>query len=139
MFPILARKHATDTPHPHAQIAPRTPITLCALYPKGVPNNYETDLIFPILARAAELAGVDYAKAEPPNQTALKVIGDHTRAGGRAGRVPAPCKHLGSCQNLMRPPLCRQQGLCRWEADGSPRDPQARGARAPSGTGRYHT
>ncbi|KAF6257363.1 tRNA synthetases class II (A)-domain-containing protein [Scenedesmus sp. NREL 46B-D3] len=47
---------------------------------QGVPNNYETDLIFPIVARAAELAGVDYAAAAPAAQTALKVIGDHVRA-----------------------------------------------------------
>uniref|UniRef100_A0A7S0R1E0 Alanine--tRNA ligase n=1 Tax=Chlamydomonas leiostraca TaxID=1034604 RepID=A0A7S0R1E0_9CHLO len=47
---------------------------------QGVPNNYETDLIFPIVAKAAALAGVDYAKADPVTKTALKVIGDHTRA-----------------------------------------------------------
>eukprot|EP00959_Pyramimonas_sp_CCMP1952_P158679 3318971-Pyramimonas_sp.AAC.1 len=47
---------------------------------QGVPNNYETDLIFPILAKAAEMAGVDYIKASPKVQTYLKVIGDHTRA-----------------------------------------------------------
>eukprot|EP00242_Pyramimonas_sp_CCMP2087_P007306 CAMPEP_0198205638 /NCGR_PEP_ID=MMETSP1445-20131203/9180_1 /TAXON_ID=36898 /ORGANISM="Pyramimonas sp., Strain CCMP2087" /LENGTH=600 /DNA_ID=CAMNT_0043878013 /DNA_START=24 /DNA_END=1823 /DNA_ORIENTATION=- len=45
-----------------------------------VPNNYETDLIYPILARAAELADVDYATAPPKTQQYLKVIGDHTRA-----------------------------------------------------------
>jgi hypothetical protein len=56
--------------------------------PKGVPNNYETDLLFPLLARAAALAGVDYRSADAATQTALKVIGDHTRAGerGAAGR-----------------------------------------------------
>ncbi|WIA43658.1 hypothetical protein OEZ86_010096 [Tetradesmus obliquus] len=47
---------------------------------QGVPNNYETDLIFPIVAKAAELAGLDYAAAPPAAQTALKVIGDHVRA-----------------------------------------------------------
>jgi hypothetical protein len=40
---------------------------------QGVPNNYETDLIFPIVAKAAELAGMDYTAAPPPAQTALKV------------------------------------------------------------------
>ncbi|KAG1668819.1 hypothetical protein FOA52_004913 [Chlamydomonas sp. UWO 241] len=45
-----------------------------------VPNNYETDLIFPIVARAAELAGVDYHTADKATKAALKVIGDHTRA-----------------------------------------------------------
>jgi alanyl-tRNA synthetase len=40
---------------------------------QDVPNNYETDLIFPIVAKAAELAGIDYAAAPPAAQTALKV------------------------------------------------------------------
>jgi alanyl-tRNA synthetase len=47
---------------------------------QGVPNNYETDLIFPIVSKAAELAGIDYHTATPTAQTALKVVGDHTRA-----------------------------------------------------------
>ncbi len=38
-----------------------------------VPNNYETDLIFPIVAAAAKLAGLDYHSAGPKEQTALKV------------------------------------------------------------------
>lgn len=47
---------------------------------QGAANNYETDLIFPIVAKAAQLAGVDYHTAHPATKTALKVIGDHTRA-----------------------------------------------------------
>ncbi|MBD2019814.1 alanine--tRNA ligase [Leptolyngbya sp. FACHB-36] len=45
-----------------------------------VPNNYETDLIFPIIEKAAAIANVDYATADEATQVALKVIGDHTRA-----------------------------------------------------------
>jgi alanyl-tRNA synthetase len=45
-----------------------------------VSNNYETDLIFPIIEKAAQLAGIDYHKSDALTQTALKVIGDHTRA-----------------------------------------------------------
>lgn len=45
-----------------------------------VPNNYETDLIFPIIQKAAEIAGVDYSRADERTKTSLKVIGDHTRA-----------------------------------------------------------
>lgn len=45
-----------------------------------MPNNYETDLIKPILAKAADIAGVDYATADAKTQTSLKVIGDHIRA-----------------------------------------------------------
>jgi len=69
---------------------------------QGVPNNYETDLIFPIVQRAAEvcpsllgfaialcdmrappppqLAGISYASADETTKTRLKVMGDHTRA-----------------------------------------------------------
>jgi alanyl-tRNA synthetase len=47
---------------------------------QGVPNNYETDLIFPILQTAAQIAGLDYRTAEDSQQTSLKVIGDHVRA-----------------------------------------------------------
>ena len=45
-----------------------------------VPNNYETDLIFPIIKTAAEIAGIDYSKADEKTKTSLKVIGDHVRA-----------------------------------------------------------
>ena len=45
-----------------------------------VPNNYETDLIFPIVQTAAEIAGIDYGKADEKTKTSLKVIGDHIRA-----------------------------------------------------------
>lgn len=45
-----------------------------------VPNNYETDLIFPIIKTAAELATIDYAQADEAAKTSLKVIGDHVRA-----------------------------------------------------------
>ncbi|HEY9823857.1 MAG TPA: alanine--tRNA ligase [Stenomitos sp.] len=45
-----------------------------------VPNNYETDLIFPIIKTAADLAGVDYFKLDDAAQVSLKVIGDHVRS-----------------------------------------------------------
>ena len=45
-----------------------------------VPNNYETDLILPIIKTAAQIAGVDYASADDSTQVSLKVIGDHIRA-----------------------------------------------------------
>lgn len=45
-----------------------------------VPNNYETDLIFPIIEKTSELANVPYALAEDPVKTNLKIIGDHMRA-----------------------------------------------------------
>ncbi|CAA6670602.1 unnamed protein product [Spirodela intermedia] len=45
-----------------------------------VPNNYETDLIFPIIDKASELAKVSYAEANDVMKTNLKIIGDHMRA-----------------------------------------------------------
>ncbi len=45
-----------------------------------VPNNYETDLIFPIIKTAQEIAGIDYAKSDEKTKVSLKVIGDHVRS-----------------------------------------------------------
>ena len=45
-----------------------------------VPNNYETDLIYPLIETAAGLAGVDYRGLDDKGKTSLKVIGDHSRA-----------------------------------------------------------
>ncbi|MFM8966435.1 MAG: alanine--tRNA ligase, partial [Vulcanococcus sp.] len=47
---------------------------------QGVPSNYETDLIFPLIETAATLAGRRYADCDHQGQTSLKVIGDHGRA-----------------------------------------------------------
>jgi alanyl-tRNA synthetase len=47
---------------------------------QGVANNYETDLIYPLIETAAGLAGVDYRQLDAKGQTSLKVIGDHSRA-----------------------------------------------------------
>ena len=47
---------------------------------QGVPNNYETDLIFPLIAKAAQMGKVDYHTADERQKTALKVLADHTRA-----------------------------------------------------------
>jgi alanyl-tRNA synthetase len=45
-----------------------------------VPNNYETDLIFPIIETAAKLAGINYQNSDEKTKVSLKVIGDHVRA-----------------------------------------------------------
>ncbi|KAK9287434.1 hypothetical protein L1049_015855 [Liquidambar formosana] len=45
-----------------------------------VPNNYETDLIYPIIEKASELANVSYALTDDHIKTNLKIIGDHMRA-----------------------------------------------------------
>jgi len=43
-------------------------------------NNYETDLIFPIIQKAAEIANIDYFSSDERTKISLKIIGDHTRA-----------------------------------------------------------
>ena len=45
-----------------------------------VPNNYETDLILPIINTAAEIAEIKYGEADEQTKTSLKVVGDHIRA-----------------------------------------------------------
>ncbi|CAL1398159.1 unnamed protein product [Linum trigynum] len=45
-----------------------------------VPNNYETDLIYPIIQKASELANVPYHGADDKKKMQLKIIGDHMRA-----------------------------------------------------------
>ncbi|MEL7228132.1 MAG: alanine--tRNA ligase-related protein, partial [Cyanobacteria bacterium J06576_12] len=47
---------------------------------QGKPNNYETDLIFPIIKTAADIARIDYFKASEAQKVSLKVIGDHVRS-----------------------------------------------------------
>ncbi|MEH1970652.1 alanine--tRNA ligase [Nostoc sp.] len=47
---------------------------------QNVPNNYETDLIFPIIQTAAEIAGIDYHSSDEKTKVSLKVIGDHIRS-----------------------------------------------------------
>jgi alanyl-tRNA synthetase len=47
---------------------------------QAVPNNYETDLIYPLIETAAGLAGLDYRALDEKGKTSLKVIGDHSRA-----------------------------------------------------------
>lgn len=47
---------------------------------QGKPNNYETDLIYPLMKKACDFAGVEYQDLNERSKQACKVIGDHTRA-----------------------------------------------------------
>jgi len=47
---------------------------------QGKPNNYETDLMYPLLAKTAEIAARDYDTADEINKVSFKVIADHLRA-----------------------------------------------------------
>ena len=46
---------------------------------QGVANMYEIDEIFPVITRAAELAGTRYG-ADAQNDVRLRVVGDHVRS-----------------------------------------------------------
>ncbi len=46
---------------------------------QNVPNNFETDLLFPLVEEAVKVSGVSYG-ASPESDVALKVIADHARA-----------------------------------------------------------
>lgn len=52
----------------------------CYFHVQGAENNYETDLILPLVLQAAELAGLDYRSCTDKEKAALKVIADHARA-----------------------------------------------------------
>ncbi len=47
---------------------------------QGAKNNYETDLIYPLIETAGSLAGVNYVELDEKGKTSLKVIADHSRA-----------------------------------------------------------
>lgn len=46
---------------------------------QGKPSNFETDLIYPIIEYAAQIAGVEYGK-DKKTDVSLKVIADHARS-----------------------------------------------------------
>ncbi len=47
---------------------------------QGVSNNYETDLIFPLLDQVASLTRLNYQLLDEKNKISFKVIADHIRA-----------------------------------------------------------
>ena len=69
-----------------------------------VPNNYETDLIFPLIQAAADLAGVDYHQLNDKGKSSLKVIGDHSRAVTQriSDGVTASNRGRGDIQRRLR-------------------------------------
>ncbi|MGJ5675102.1 MAG: alanine--tRNA ligase [Nostochopsis sp.] len=68
------------TPLAHKNIDTGMGLERMAQILQSVPNNYETDLIFPIIKKAAEIAGIDYTQSSEKTKVSLKVIGDHVRA-----------------------------------------------------------
>ena len=68
------------TPLQHKNIDTGLGLERMAQILQSVPNNYETDLIFPIIKTAAEIAQINYTEADEQTKVSLKVIGDHVRA-----------------------------------------------------------
>ena len=68
----------TYTPLPKKNIDTGAGLERLASILQGVDNNYETDLLFPLIAETSRISGVAY-KANPETDVALKVIADHTR------------------------------------------------------------
>ncbi|MEB3174533.1 MAG: alanine--tRNA ligase, partial [Cyanobacteriota bacterium] len=67
-----------------------------------VPNNYETDLIFPIIQTAAQILQIDYSAASETEKTSLKVIGDHIRAVVHLSADGVSASNLGRGYILRR-------------------------------------
>ena len=45
-----------------------------------VPNNYETDLMFPLIQKVASIAGISYNSVDEKKKTSFKILADHSRA-----------------------------------------------------------
>ena len=67
------------TPLPRPSIDTGMGLERVAAVLQGKLSNYDTDLIFPIITRAADMFGVSYG-ADPRVDTALRIAADHCRA-----------------------------------------------------------
>lgn len=65
---------------PHKNIDTGAGLERIAFLLQGVDNMYETDQVFPVIERAAEITGRKYG-AEHADDVRLRVIGDHVRSG----------------------------------------------------------
>ncbi|GED58839.1 alanine--tRNA ligase [Brevibacillus formosus] len=68
----------TYTPLPKKNIDTGMGLERMASVIQGVDNNFETDLLFPLIEKTTEISGVKY-KTSPEMDVALKVIADHAR------------------------------------------------------------
>ncbi|MDH6348819.1 alanine--tRNA ligase [Brevibacillus sp. 1238] len=68
----------TYTPLPKKNIDTGMGLERMASIIQGVDNNFETDLLFPLIEQTSAISGVKY-KTSPELDVALKVIADHAR------------------------------------------------------------
>ncbi|MEN9217971.1 MAG: alanine--tRNA ligase [Gloeomargarita sp. DG_2_bins_126] len=81
VFMELNRDAAGEvTPLAHKNIDTGMGLERLARILQDVPSNYETDLIFPLVAQTAEWVNLNYAQASAEQRLSLKIIGDHIRA-----------------------------------------------------------
>ena len=83
-----------------------------------VDNNYETDLLFPIVHKAGLLADMEYETATETQKRAMKVVGDHMRAVVHLiadGVIPSNLKRGYILRRLLRRAIRygRQLGITR--------------------------
>ncbi len=76
-FDRAADGKMTPLPRPSIDTGMGLERITCAL--QGKISNYETDLLHPIIDRAAELIGVAYGE-DPRTDVALRINADHSRA-----------------------------------------------------------
>ncbi|MBU1486933.1 alanine--tRNA ligase, partial [bacterium] len=72
-------KEGNLTPLPKKNIDTGMGLERLAAVMQGAPNNFETDLLFPIIEYAASLSKVRYGQ-DKARDTSLKIIADHLRA-----------------------------------------------------------
>ncbi|WP_320673669.1 alanine--tRNA ligase [Prochlorococcus sp. MIT 1341] len=72
--------HGSLTPLSNKNIDTGMGLERMAQILQKAPNNYETDLIYPIILKASSLANINYKKIDNQKRTSLKIIGDHSRA-----------------------------------------------------------
>lgn len=70
---------ASQRPLPRKNIDTGMGLERIAMVLQGKPSVFETDLYFPIMERAAEIAGLRYGQSARADRS-LRVIGDHARA-----------------------------------------------------------
>jgi len=74
-----AEKDAPVTPLPAPSIDTGMGLERISFVLQGVTSNYDTDLLRPLVERAAEIAGKKYGASQGPDDVSMRVIADHAR------------------------------------------------------------
>ncbi|MRG97727.1 alanine--tRNA ligase [Polyangium spumosum] len=74
-----AEKDAPVAPLPAPSIDTGMGLERISFVLQGVTSNYDTDLLRPLVERAAEIAGKKYGASQAPDDVSMRVIADHAR------------------------------------------------------------